>query len=876
MSPSRIASAPRRKPAVHLICNAHLDPVWQWRWEEGASEAVATFRVAAALLAEHPSLIFCHNEAVLYRWVERLDPALFRRIAGLVKAGRWVVAGGWHLQPDMNLPGVESIIRQIAEGRRYFRDRFGAAPKVAWSFDAFGHGAGLPQVLKQAGYRMYIHMRPQAAVLDLPSDLYRWRGADGSEILACRIAVGLYHTEVDNIEERLRAGVELALEKGRDVPVFWGIGDHGGGPTRRDLSRIDAFAAAERRVRVVHSSPERFLAAVAAAGKTAPVVRGDLQRCFTGCYTSLSRLKRRAQANLGLLVQAEALRAAAWWRQGLDYPADKMAGAWRAHLFNDFHDILPGSCIEPAERDALDLYGKSEAEARWLRLEAAAVFARGRSGPAEIPLTVLNTQPSLARAPVEAEFMIEHRPKWKGLWRSRLFDGEGREVVCQEEQPEALLPFNGWRRKIAFMGRLPGLGAAFFEIRPVEEPAPAPAPPERSGDVWLFRAPGWRAVGADGTVRPWAKEDGLWLGCHRRTGRSAFLRTRGVGMTAGPLPKLYVVADDGDSWGTDHRRYDRILGEFKPRGPARIVERGPVRTILESLVGCGSSSAVIQTVFYPSWPVVELRLRIAWNEAGARLKLGFPTSFRAAGGLFCEVPGGAVMRPADGDEHVHGRWCEAEGKIDGGPAAFGVAHTGLHGVSFAAGEIRLSALRGSAYCHERGFKLGRERAWKYADQGRHEIRLALTAGGPEEVRRALPGLADWLSAPPAVYAHLPFGESAALETAGERLAGRNGASTGSSSGGRPSSDEANAPFLSILPAGIRLLACKKADEGRALILRLQEATGRKTPARVSIIGPDGHGSGPIRIAAAFAPFEIRTYRIERTGRFRAVDPIREG
>ncbi|MGD0782680.1 MAG: alpha-mannosidase, partial [Candidatus Aminicenantales bacterium] len=283
-----------QRPTIHLICNAHLDPVWQWRWEEGASEAISTFRIAAEILNERRDLVFCHNEAVLYRWVERLDPALFRDITRLVRAGRWAISGGWYLQPDANMPGIESTIRQIAEGREYFRAKFGVVPRVAYNFDSFGHGAGLPQVLRQAGYEMYIHMRPQAGELELPGDLYRWRGADGSEILAYRISVGLYHTEYDNIGDRLEKGTALALEKGRDVPVFWGIGDHGGGPTRKDLDVIDRFRRDERRVRIVHSTPERFLDAVKEAGRMAPVVRGDLQRCFTGCYTSLSRLKRGA------------------------------------------------------------------------------------------------------------------------------------------------------------------------------------------------------------------------------------------------------------------------------------------------------------------------------------------------------------------------------------------------------------------------------------------------------------------------------------------------------------------------------------------------------------------------------------------------------
>src|SRR5512135_2087989 len=99
--------SPNIKPTVHLICNAHLDPVWQWRWEEGASEALSTFRTAVELLREHEDLIFNHNEAVLYRWVQQYDPALFGEIQKLVLEGRWCISGGWYLQPDANLPGTE-------------------------------------------------------------------------------------------------------------------------------------------------------------------------------------------------------------------------------------------------------------------------------------------------------------------------------------------------------------------------------------------------------------------------------------------------------------------------------------------------------------------------------------------------------------------------------------------------------------------------------------------------------------------------------------------------------------------------------------------------------------------------------------------------
>jgi alpha-mannosidase len=403
-----------KPPTLHLICNAHLDPVWRWRWEEGCAEALSTFHVAVELLEEHTQLIFNHNEAVLYQWVQEYAPDLFRRIQALVQAGRWCISGGWFLQPDVNLPDTESLIRQITTGRAFFREHFGVEPRVAYNFDSFGHSAGLPQLLVRSGYAMYIHMRPQAQDLTLPSDLYRWRGLDGSEILTLRIVVGLYHTERDNLVSRLEEGVALALKLNRDVPVFWGIGDHGGGATREDLQRLDAFMQRETRVAIVHSSTERLYAALQEAGKQAPIVEGELQRVFTGCYTSLARLKRQSVKSLGSVIQAEALRTATWWRHDQEYPASALNEVWRDHLFNDFHDILPGSCVEPAEQDALALYGKVSSAARRLRLGTAAAFNAGQPLPLYLPVTVLNTNPSCPCVPVEVEAMLDCAPSEPG------------------------------------------------------------------------------------------------------------------------------------------------------------------------------------------------------------------------------------------------------------------------------------------------------------------------------------------------------------------------------------------------------------------------------------------------------------------------------
>ncbi len=857
-------------PILHLICNAHLDPVWQWRWDEGASEALATFRNAVAILDEHPSLVFCHNEAILYQWTERFDPALFDDIRRLVRAGRWAIAGGWFIQPDVNLPGPEALIRTIAEGRRYFRDRFDAVPRVAYNFDSFGHGGGLPQILRQAGYEMYVHMRPQAAELDLPADLYRWRGVDGTIIPAYRIAVGLYHTEHDNVEARLQAGVDLALKLGRDVPVFWGLGNHGGGATRRDLETIDRFAAAETRVRVVHSTPDRFCEAVQSAAAEAPLHDGDLQRVFTGCYTSLSRLKRAAVSGLGGLAQAETAAAAASWLAGAVVPGAELRRAWKLHLFNDFHDILPGTCIEPAERDALAGYGAADLAARTVALGAVAALNRGGAASPALPVTVFHSDPARRRVPVEFECLADHRPFWKGTWRLRLFRADGREIACQEEQPESLLPFNNWRRRVSFVDDFAGAGVSRYELRAFEIRG-------RAADVHVPGSSPLRHC-----VDP-------------RSGLVASLQPAGSPQAlAGPFFAPLVVEDTADAWGTGHDRYRKIVGRFKPAGPPRVVERGPVRTITRSVLAYRASRVVVDVVAHAAWPALEFRFRVIWNEERRRLKLSVPTGLAAAD-LLAEVPGGAIRRPGDGDEHVHGRWLVVEGaparpssfagpkagrsSAAGRRMALGIASSGQHGFDFKAGELRLSVLRSNAYCHERGFDLGPRRprpgtglsgpcppAWKFADLGVHEFRLLVTAGAPATVKAMMPGLADHLSAPPAVFPHLPY--EAARTAAAETL-------------------------LSLRPASVRLLACKRSGDGRALIVRLQEAVGGKTAASLEIArpsarpGPNEAGRRPaaaprdrgraaaIQVRLSFAPFEIKTLRIEKDGRTRAIGLIEE-
>ena len=165
---------------IYMLCNAHLDPVWQWQRTEGMAEAISTFRVAADFCERYDGFIFNHNESVIYEWVEENEPKLFERIKKLVRAGKWKIMGGWYLQPDCVMPCGESIIRQIETGNRYFMDKFGVKPTTAINFDPFGHSRGMVQILKQHGYDSYVFMRPYDFV---PERDFIWRGYDGSEII---------------------------------------------------------------------------------------------------------------------------------------------------------------------------------------------------------------------------------------------------------------------------------------------------------------------------------------------------------------------------------------------------------------------------------------------------------------------------------------------------------------------------------------------------------------------------------------------------------------------------------------------------------------------------------------------------------------------
>ena len=399
---------------------------WLWDWREGLNEGIITTRTVLDLMDEFPDLTFIRGEAALYRHIEEHDANTFSRVKRMIEAGRWDVVGGTWVQPDTNLPATETFLRHFALGQEYFASRFGLRPRVAWAADSFGHSAGLPEILAAAGMEGFSFSRPTSHLVQIAKQAFWWEGAGGSRILSYRVpSCGWYGCERDEATRRLNATLELARKSDlHNVGVYFGLGNHGGGPTRRQIGDVYAWAEAHPEIEVRFSTLHRLFDAVRAEAdkkgeRFLPVHRGELNFCLRGCYASQAGFKtlyRKAEAMINRAERVDSLVAARLNRT----PAN-LTQAWEAVLFNSFHDILPGSSIERAYDEQREWLGGALHAGRGIELTALnALTARidtnvlptkgDHPGPAV--MLVFNPHPHTYRGVIELEAALDYRPIW--------------------------------------------------------------------------------------------------------------------------------------------------------------------------------------------------------------------------------------------------------------------------------------------------------------------------------------------------------------------------------------------------------------------------------------------------------------------------------
>ncbi|HEY3283277.1 MAG TPA: glycoside hydrolase family 38 C-terminal domain-containing protein [Armatimonadota bacterium] len=671
---------------VHLIFNAHIDPIWLWPWTSGLDETLATCRSACDLLDDHPDFIFTRGEAWGYREVERADPDLFARIREHIRAGRWEVVGGWWIQPDCNQPSGFGLERQIGLGKQYCLERFGAFPEVAYNVDSFGHAAGLPDLMSAAGQRFYVMMRPQEHEMSLPSRVFRWRGHDGgSEVTTFRIAggYGAWDPSLNHVRASLRAlpeGVEHTM-------CFLGVGDHGGGATEKQILWCREHADALDDARLVFSSPRRFFKAIEAQIPSLPLVTGELQHHAVGCYSVAHAMKSQLRRAEHLLRQAEVTRSL--------LPSDRelaasLETAWERACFHQFHDTLGGTSIPSAYRQVSDDLGYAASAAQDLTQHGLRVLAASLPEGTCQRLVLLNASDAPYDGYVEAEPWLEYH-SWGADWR--LLGPEGDPVPVQRMDAETL---TGGASRLLFRASLaPGEVAAFRIDR---QGGPTPVPEGVT-------------VGCDEAATP----EGVRL-CLGAAPSMGF-----PGVPSLPLPRLHLIPDHTDNWSHSVDRYPQGPADSPQWGAPCLLDQGPLMASFLQTGTLGRSELSAEWRVYAGDPYVELLLRVLWLERLRLLKLVVPLPFEAANRRD-GVLGGSLER------HLQGKECPVRDwmLLSGGSSAAGLVCPDVYGADATPWQVRLTLLRAPMMTDHDPGPVRKPRV-TYADQGEHTFRFRFFA-----------------------------------------------------------------------------------------------------------------------------------------------------
>ena len=693
---------------LHLICNAHLDPVWQWDWNEGATAALATF-YSAAELADEYDYIFCHNEALLYEYIEEYDPKLFKRIQELVKAGKWHIMGGWYVQPDCNVPSGEGFVRQIESGLTYFKEKFGARPTVAVNFDSFGHTQGLVQILDKCGYEGYIFCRPMDWIFELPKMVFNWIGFDGSKVKAARFQdATIYCSELGNAVNALKRKMQ-PWEKEESAFALWGVGNHGGGASRKDLTEIKAFAEEQKAngVSIYHSTPEAFF------GKVTPEVDFDaaLQPCFIKCYSSIARLKKKYAELENKLLRAEKICAYADKLGLYHYNRAAFEDAQKNMAAIQFHDVLSGTCIIEGEKSSLQ---KAEYALELLDKEFTKAFMAlcadyAKARPGDYPIFVYNPNPYAEEQIFNGEFFLQD---------PIVSDTEGYEFTVRKDGKE--IPFQIIKesscinmdrsKRFAIKSELNPLSITRFDVEV-----------RRGTRKYLDRNVQTEFVNNKGVKTTFDADNGA-LNSYMVNGNE-YLN----GNSFAPI----VFDDNPDPWGWHMKSLGTNYRKAKVAESLRVIERGDLLTTIESIYDTGKSDIRVAYTLYKDFDYVDVTVNVYWNDAGKGLKLEIPVKEL---GRFIGQTSFGTQEYGQGTEECSQRFVG----VEAGDKVLALFKDGSYGCSIENGNLYITLLNGSVYCAHPVDELpiiDEQRFNHYIDLGRHEFTFRLEVCKEEELER---------------------------------------------------------------------------------------------------------------------------------------------
>lgn len=693
------------EPTLITVGHAHIDCAWLWPIAQTRQKAGRTWSTALRLMERYPEYRFLASTPLQYEMVRESFPETFAGIRERVREGRWETVGGMWVEADCNLPDGESLARQMLVGTRYFEQHFGIDTRVVWLPDSFGFTWALPTLMAAAGLPYFLtHKLSWSKTNRIPHDTFRWRGPDGSEVLAHFLTTpstwpGERTTYNGNILPSVARGAWSRFQDRqlhKELLSAFGWGDGGGGPTidmieaGRRLRNLPGFPRVRMgRARDFFEQLEQELA----ERTDVPVWDGELYLEYhRGTYTSQARQKLRNALSQRLYHAAELYAATARTLLGVEYPRAELESGWRLLLTNQFHDILPGSAIsdvyEDAERDFVELSttGQHVLDAALDALTAATALDNDA-------LVVFNPSPYPS-----ADYVVVEAEAAAGLGLPSQTTADGHVLVWCED-----VPANGYRA---------------FEVG--ESVAPALVPPI-SVTPLAIETPYWHIE---------LDEHGRLTRIHDKSEDRDVLPTGEIGN------RLVVFEDkplDFDAWDID-AYYHVKSREVDGLESADVLEHGPERGVLRLQWLIGEQSRVTQDVcVYARTPRIDFATRVVWHERQSLLKVAFPTTIRSRHATY-EIQFGSIERPT----HRNTSWEEAAFEVPAQRwADLSDAHHGValladckHGYSVQDRTLWLSLLKGAIDPDPN------------ADRGEHAFTYSLLphAAGLDSVRRAAYGL----------------------------------------------------------------------------------------------------------------------------------------
>lgn len=661
--------------ALCMIGQSHIDVAWHWPVKETVRKVSRTFATAVTLMDEYPHYLYSQSQAKLYAFTKQHYPDLYARIKEKVQQGRWEIVGGMWVEPDLNIPSGESLVRQVLFGQRFWQQEFGSRSHVEWLPDTFGYCAALPQILRKAGIDSFMTVKMYWNDTNkFPYDLFWWEGIDGTRVLAY-INHGLnepaHARDIKNHWEAFKQKVSYPVGM-----YLYGHGDGGGGVTREMLEYI----ARERQLpglpQVATGKAHDYFAGVLAAQPDLPLWRGDLYlELHRGTYTSQAAVKKHNRRGEFLLHDTELWSTLASV-VGQPYPKKELRQAWEILLLNQFHDILPGSSDPQIYRDAAETYAEmrnvaSQAQAGALDKLADATDTQGPGRP-----VIVRNSLSWQRTDV-----VKLRSSDATL-PVTVVDANGNSVPSQWVETPA-----GQRELWFLADNIPSLGHHVFWLA---DNAATPVPASSAKPLHLPAT--WETAKLSVTFNA----QGL---IERIFDKEQSREVVPAGSLANQLQLFVDRPPHWDAWDVDPR-YPKMPFEQGTLVSASVVSQGPVADILRFCWNIGNSQVQQDIVLYRHTSRVDFSTHVSWHEEHRMLKVAFPVEILSAQATF-EIPFGSIQRAT----HTNTSWEQAQHEVCGhkwadlSEGGYGVSllNDCKYGYDVKGNTLRLTLLRAPKY-----------------------------------------------------------------------------------------------------------------------------------------------------------------------------------